>query len=343
MKKLVIIALGGNELAPVTKGKSPSIKDQFRQTLQTTENISEFLLCNPKLGIALTHGNGPQVGTRLLRSYIAEHSKEKEPPSTLNICGADTQGSIGYMIAHSMHSSLKKRGITRQVSSVVTQTLVSKSDKAFRKPTKFIGPGYTKANMMNRKASEVKDKQGKILEFILAEDKKKVIYRKYKENLFRKVVASPNPIDIIEFDAIFSLIEKDIITISVGGGGIPVFEQGYRLLGVDAVIDKDLASALLAKKLVEKGFSVELVILTAVDCVYLNFGKKDIEYSIPKMTVDEAKMHIAEGQFPPGSMLPKIEAAIFAVENGVKRAIITSPNWLNKAYDGSAGTTISLK
>ncbi|MBD3203035.1 hypothetical protein GF327_01965 [Candidatus Woesearchaeota archaeon] len=168
--------------------------------------------------------------------------------------------------------------------------------------------------------------------------KKNLIYRKYKKNVFRRVVASPNPVDIIEFPIILSLLKEKIIPITCGGGGIPVIRKGKELKGVEAVIDKDFTSSLLVKKLINKKYKVDLIILTNVDSVYLNFGKKDKEYSIPKLSLKSAKEYIREGHFQKGSMLPKIKAAIFALENNVNKVLITSPEYFKDTIKGIAGT-----
>jgi carbamate kinase len=264
--------------------------------------------------IAITHGNGPQVGFILLRSELASHVLHTVP---LDSCGAETQGSIGYMIQQSLYNELKKRSINKCIATVVTQVRVKKNDPAFKNPTKPIGPFYEE---------DKAEKCEKVRGWSMVED---------ADRGWRRVVPSPMPIRIIEQDVIKTLIAQGVVVIGVGGGGIPVVEEAGKLKGVEAVIDKDLASALLAV-----GIKADLFLIsTAVEKVALNFGKHN-ERTLDKMTLAEAKKYHKEGHFPPGSMGPKIQAVINYLQNGGKKALITNPNNIERALLGKTGTWI---
>jgi carbamate kinase len=264
--------------------------------------------------VAITHGNGPQVGFILLRSELSSNVLHTVP---LDSCGADTQGAIGYMIQQCLYNEFKQRRIKKSVASVVTQTLVEKNDPAFQNPTKPIGPFYDK-----EKAEKYRKERG----WDVMEDAGRG---------WRRVVPSPIPVKIIEQDVIKSLVNKGIIVIAVGGGGIPVIEQDGRLKGAEAVIDKDYASALLAI-----GIKADLFLIsTAVEKVALNFGKPN-QKSLNKITLAEAKKYLEQGHFPAGSMGPKIEAIISYLEQGGKEALITNPENLERALLGKTGTRI---
>jgi carbamate kinase len=336
MQNITIIAIGGNQIADVKE--KIDLKSQLSQVQKTIDIIAKFINKNPGLFV-ITHGNGPQVGIRLSRSYFASISKQNIFPETLDICGADTQGAIGFMIQNAFFKYFQDR---KNFVSIVTQVLVDEKDNAFKNPTKFIGPGYTIRELKNNLKVNKYIKKGITgePEYHIEEKKNTLIYRRYKNKIFRRVVPSPKPKEIIEFSVILSLIKNSIIPITCGGGGIPVIKKRNELKGFEAVIDKDFTSALLAKKLVDIKYKVDLIILTNVDSVYLNFGKKDKEYSIPKLSLKNAKQYIKEGHFQAGSMLPKIKAAIFALENNVEKVVITSPNYLEDAVKGIAGTRI---
>ncbi|RLF67187.1 MAG: carbamate kinase [Thermoplasmata archaeon] len=265
--------------------------------------------------IVITHGNGPQVGDILLRNEI---SAKMVPSMPLDVCGAESQGMIGYWIQQALQNELRKRGIKKPVATVVTQVLVDPNDPAFQNPTKFIGPTYTE------------------------EEAKKLMEKGYTMKYdigrkgWRRVVPSPDPKEIIEIDAIKSLVESGTIVIAVGGGGIPVIRtEDGDLRGVEAVIDKDLATERLATQLRAE----KMLILTAVEKVYLNFGRSDAK-SIDVMTVSEAEKYYNEGHFPPGSMGPKVLASIRFVKHTGNIAIISSLEKALEAFEGRTGTKI---
>lgn len=311
MRKTAVIAVGGNSL--IKDNDHQTVPDQFEATRITCAHIASMIERGWR--VVVTHGNGPQVGFVLLRSELAGHVLHTLP---LDSCGADTQGFIGYMIQQCLHNEFRLRGIKNQAATVVTQVLVEKDDPAFKKPTKPIGPFYER-----EKAERYKAERG----WTMIEDAGRG---------WRRVVPSPKPIQIIEQDVIKDLVDKGIVTIAVGGGGIPVVEEDGRLKGVEAVIDKDYASALLAT-----GIRADLFLIsTAVEKVALDFGKPK-QRLLDKMTMTEAKKYYDEGHFPPGSMGPKIQAIINFLEKGGKEALITNPNNIEKALAGKTGTHIT--
>jgi carbamate kinase len=311
MEKLVVIAVGGNSL--IKDAEHSSVFDQYRACGETSDHIADIVAEGYR--VVITHGNGPQVGFILLRSELAKEVLHQVP---LDSCGADTQGAIGYQISQTLANELRCRGIEKSVAAIVTQTVVDAEDPGFEDPTKPIGPFYTEAT-----AREHQDSEG----WAMVEDAGRG---------WRRVVASPRPLEIIEEPAIRTLLEKDIIVVAVGGGGIPVIRRhNGSLEGVGAVIDKDWASCLLAKNLGAEKF----ILSTAVDRVSLNFGKPD-QREIDRMTVAEAKGFLEEDHFPAGSMKPKIEAAIDFLEAGGQEVIITQPHLLEAAIQGRAGTHI---
>lgn len=310
-KKLAVIAIGGNSL--IRDALHMSVLDQYRAAGQTSHHIAALVKANYR--VVVTHGNGPQVGFILLRSEIA---KEKLHQVPLESCVADTQGAIGYQIQQTLENELRRLRIWKPVATVVTQCLVRKDDPAFQNPTKPIGPFYSQAE-----ANERAERDG----WDVREDAGRG---------WRRVVPSPEPREIIEEPVIRSLLDDDIIVVAVGGGGIPVVRQkGGSLHGVPAVIDKDAASSLLARKLSADVF----IISTGVDHVCINFGKPD-QRAIHQMTLAEARRYMRQGHFAAGSMQPKIEAAIRYLRAGGKRVIITQPHLLEKAVAGKAGTHI---
>jgi carbamate kinase len=311
MEKLVVIAVGGNSL--IKDAEHSSVFDQYRACGETSDHIADIVAEGYR--VVITHGNGPQVGFILLRSELAKEVLHQVP---LDSCGADTQGAIGYQISQTLANELLRRGIEKSVAAIVTQTVVDANDPGFENPSKPIGPFYSEAT-----AREHQDNEG----WAMVEDAGRG---------WRRVVASPRPLEIVEEPAIRVLLEKDIIVVAVGGGGIPVVrQQDGGLEGVGAVIDKDRASCLLAKNLGAEKF----ILSTAVDRVSLNYGKPD-ERQIDRMTVAEARGYLEEGHFPAGSMKPKIEAAIEFLENGGQEVIITQPHLLADAVHGRAGTHI---
>lgn len=307
MAEKIVIALGGNALQ---SGKSEATAEaQLEVVKKTCEFIADISTSGYEMGIV--HGNGPQVGRILLAS---ETAKDVTPAMPFDVCGAMSEGYIGYHLQQALKHSLKKRGKDFPVLTVVTQMVVDKEDKGFKNPTKPIGPFYTE-----EEAKELENTKG----YSMKEDAGRG---------FRRVVASPIPKEIVEIEAIKQLWPTSIV-ISCGGGGIPVVKhEDGSLEGVAAVIDKDFAAELLA----EEVDADVLMILTEVEKVAVNFNKPD-QSDLDELTIEEANKHIADGQFAPGSMLPKVEAAMKFVQSGNgKRAIITS---LDKAIDAIEGKT----
>lgn len=311
MSKLAVIALGGNSL--IKDKAHQSVQDQYKAAWQSCEHIADLI--EKGYNVVITHGNGPQVGFILLRSEMARNVLHEVP---LDSCGADTQGALGYNFQQALGNIIKKRGIDKKAVTVVTQVIVSKDDPAFKNPTKPIGSFYTAEEAEERK------KDG----WIMTEDAGRG---------YRRVVASPMPVEIVEEDAVKTLINEGFIVICTGGGGIPVVrnEQG-ELEGTAAVIDKDYASALLSARISSNVF----IISTAVEKVCLNYGKPD-QKELDSVTIDELKKYMEEGHFKPGSMLPKIKAAISFIENGGEKAIITDPAHIKDAVEGKTGTHIT--
>jgi carbamate kinase len=310
MAKIAVVAIGGNSL--IKDRNHQTVPDQFKAVRETTFHIVNMI--ENGWNLVITHGNGPQIGFILLRSDLASHVLHTVP---LDSCGADTQGAIGYTIQQCLYNDLKIRGIRKEVVSVVTQVLVDKEDPAFQNPTKPIGPFYNKD-----KAKKYRDEEGwKILED--------------SGRGWRRVVPSPIPRRIIELEAVKYLVKKGFVVIAVGGGGIPVIEENGELRGVEAVIDKDFASALLAL-----GINADLFLIsTPVEKVALNFGKPNQKW-LDKLTVEEAKKYYDEGHFLPGSMGPKMQSIIHFLENGGKVALITNPENIERALLGETGTKI---
>ena len=275
MRKTAVVAIGGNSL--ITDEDHQTVADQFEAARETCAHIASMV--EKGWEVIVTHGNGPQVGFILLRSELASKAVHTVP---LDSCGAETQGDLGYMIQQSLYNEFLSRGIKNPVATVVTQVLVRKNDPAFKNPTKPIGPFYSR-----RKA----EKYRKERKWSVAEDAGRG---------WRRVVPSPMPVRIIEQDAIKTLADQGVVVIAAGGGGIPVIEGKGKLKGVEAVIDKDYASAILAI-----GLEADLFLIsTAVEKVALNFGKPNQEL-LDKMTLPEAKKYYRQGHFPPGQHGPK--------------------------------------
>ncbi len=313
-KKLAVVAIGGNSL--IKDEKRVSVEDQYLAAKETTLHIADMIEAG--WDVAIGHGNGPQVGFILRRSEIAAKTEGMhEVP--LEVCGADSQGAIGYALQQNLQNELHRRKINKSVATVVTQVLVDKDDPAFKKPSKPIG-GFMQQDEAKRREKD----QG----WSVVEDAGRG---------WRRVVASPLPKEIVELSTVKALINAGITTITVGGGGIPVIDAGdgeYK--GVAAVIDKDYASSLLAQQIKANLF----VISTAVEKVAINFGKPDQKW-LDKMTVSEAKKYLAEGtHFAKGSMAPKIQAIIWYLENGGEKALITNPENISRALKGETGTWI---
>lgn len=304
----VVVALGGNAL-----GKSPA------EQLELVKNTASSLIGLISAGneVVISHGNGPQVGQiNLGMSYAAEHGQSAAFP--FPECGAMSQGYIGYHLQQSLQSELRKRSMTKDVATIITQIVVDPADTAFQNPTKPIGAFYTKEEVDS-----------------IAEDKG-YIFKEDAGRGWRQVVPSPTPKRIVELNSIKTLIEANELVIAGGGGGVPVVETEEGLKGVPAVIDKDRSSALLADNV----GADKLIILTAVDYVAINFNKPD-QKNLEDISVEEAKKYIDEGQFAAGSMLPKVQACISFVEGHPEReAIITSLSGLDAALAGQLGTVI---
>jgi len=308
--KTALIAVGGNSL--IRAGERGTIPEQLVNAHATAKNIANMI----KLGwnVVITHGNGPQVGSALLRS---ERASTETYTHTLDMCVATTQSEIGYILQRAMQFELKAAGIDKRVLTIPTMVRVDRHDEAFMKPTKPIGPFYTKQVAMDKK---------KKLGWDVVEDAARG---------YRRVVASPDPKEVMELDIIKQVVNLGIITIALGGGGIPVFNDNGGIEGSEAVIDKDRSSALLAK-----GLDVDLfVISTDTDRVYLDF-KSTNKRGIDKGTADQMEQWAKEGHFAPGSMGPKIESVIRFLRDGGKKSIITSYEYLIDALEGKAGTLI---
>ena len=311
MSRTALIAIGGNSL--IHAGERGTIDEQLANAHATARNIVQMVARGWRL--VITHGNGPQVGAALLRSERAAGEVYTHP---LDICVATTQSEIGYIIQRAMEYELRQIGLFTPVMTVLTQVRVDENDPAFTHPTKPIGPFYSKA--------EAEEKQ-RTLGWNIVEDSARG---------YRRVVPSPEPVEVFEQDIIRKILDLNMIVIAVGGGGIPVIEKDhYRVLGSEAVIDKDRASALLAS-----GLAVDLfIICTDVKQVYLDY-RKPAQRAVEKITVKEMETHVAEKQFAAGSMGPKVESAIRFLKKGGKEAIITSFECLIDAVDGKTGTHI---
>jgi len=308
---LVLIAIGGNSLT--RENQIGTIAEQFSNTRETSRYLVEIVKAGWDL--VLTHGNGPQVGAKLRRVELAADQVYELP---LGILDADTQGGIGYMIQQVLGNQLKLQGLNKTIVSLVTQVEVHPDDPDLIHPSKPIGEFYDEETAKERVASHG---------WVMKEDAGRG---------WRRLVPSPHPIRIIELEAIKQCIQAGIIPIAVGGGGIPVVEKGTILDGVNGVIDKDLASSLLAKELNTDVF----VISTGVDNVSIGFNTPN-QRLLHHITTSELKSHYENREFPPGSMGPKVEAVLDYLEHGGKRAIITSPKNLAAALDGNAGTQIT--
>jgi carbamate kinase len=306
----VLVAVGGNSL--IRAGQRGSIDEQVENARVTAAHIADIAALG--YGLVITHGNGPQVGSQLLRSEAGSSQTYAQP---LDVCVAATQGELGYILQNTLRSELRKRGIEIPIAAIVTQVKVDRLDPAFQDPRKPVGPFYHKED-----AERKRDELG----WHITEDAARG---------YRRVVPSPRPVAIVEIDAIRRCVENNIIVIAVGGGGIPVVAEDGRITGVEAVIDKDMSSALLANEL---GLRL-MIISTDVDRVYINYRKPD-EKALRDVTVDEVKKHLDEGQFPPGSMRPKIESAVEFIKGGGSEVIITSPLHIVEAVTGSFGTHI---
>lgn len=308
----IVVALGGNALS--LDGKATATAQQ-QVANQTAGLLARLVQAGHEL--AVVHGNGPQIGNIILHEEAI--NTEKTPTMPVDTCGAMSQGQIGYWLQNAFFNNFQALGINKPVAAMVTQVLVDPNDPAFSNPTKPIGPFYSE-----EEAKKLSAERG----FTVKEDAGRG---------WRKVVPSPAPIDIVEADLVKMALDNQAILIAAGGGGIPVYYKDDKLVGLEAVIDKDFAAAKLAE-IIDADI---LLILTAVDTIKINYGQPD-EQSISQMTLDQARQYITEGQFAPGSMLPKVEASIkFVSTGGGRQAIITTPEGALDAINGLTGTKIT--
>jgi carbamate kinase len=313
-RKIAVVAIGGNSL--IKDKQHQTVEDQYIAAKETGQHIAEMIEAG--WDVVIGHGNGPQVGFILRRSEIA-HKVEGMHELPLDVCGADSQGAIGYSLQQNLQNELQQRGMTKPVSTVITQVLVDKNDPAFKSPSKPIGSFMEQAEAQNRAED---------LGWNVVEDAGRG---------WRRVVASPLPVEVVEFASIKALVDAGAVVIAVGGGGIPVIDLGNRQFqGTAAVIDKDFASSLLAQLL-----NADLLLIsTAVEKVALNFGKPNQEW-IDHMSLAEVKQYISEGtHFAKGSMEPKMKAIVWFLESGGKQAIVTDPENIGRALKGETGTLI---
>ena len=309
--KRIVVALGGNAILtddPTAEAQKKAVNDTAKKLMTLVKAGNELVV---------SHGNGPQVGNLLLQNHAAE--SEENPAFPLDSLGAMTQGSIGYWLVNALQNALEEEGIEKEVVAIITQSVVNEDDSAFKNPSKPIGPFLTEKEAVRQ------TKEG-------------YVYKEDAGRGYRRVVASPKPVSIKESKVIKQLVDLGVLTVSSGGGGIPVVEKNGRLMGIEAVIDKDYASAKLAELVDADVF----LILTGVDNVYINFNQPD-QKKLENVTVNEMKQYIKEGQFAPGSMLPKVEAAISFLEKAPKgrKTIITSLENLDAVINDTSGTVIT--
>ena len=312
-RRVAVVAIGGNSL--IVDKEHQTVEDQYRAAGETAYHIAHLIKAGWE--VAIGHGNGPQVGFILRRSELARHELHEVP---LDVCGADTQGAIGYALQQNLYNHFLDMGIDKPVATIVTQVEVDRNDPAFQNPTKPIGSFMDEAEALRRQANE---------DWRVVEDAGRG---------WRRVVPSPLPTRVVELDAVSKLIDDGVVVITVGGGGIPVVadDQGH-FRGVAAVIDKDYASGLLATSI-----NAELLLIsTSVEKVALNFGTPEQEW-VDHMTLSEARAYLEEGvHFKKGSMAPKIQASIWFLEKGGKEVIITNPENIERALVGETGTRIT--
>ena len=310
-RKVAVVAVGGNSL--IKDKAHRTIPDQYAASAETMRHIAAMIEAG--WDVVVTHGNGPQVGFILRRAELALHELHPVP---LDYCGADTQGAIGYMFQRALHNEFRSRGMQKKAATVVTQVLVDRNDPAFEKPSKPIGSFMDQVTAQDRADSEG---------WAVVEDAGRG---------WRRVVPSPLPVRILEQDAIKALLREGFVVVGIGGGGIPVVEdENGNLVGVEAVIDKDFASSLLAV-----GINADLLLIsTSVEKVALNFNKPD-QVWLDQMTLDEARRYLDEGHFIKGSMEPKIRAVVSFLEMGGTEALITTPENIQRALKHETGTRI---
>jgi len=312
LSKKIVVALGGNAIKrPEDKGM---IEEQLDAVSRTCDELVKMI--NDGHKVVITHGNGPQVGALLIQN---EEARAKVPQMPLDVCGAESQAFIGYMIQQTLRNKLEEIGIRKDVATVITQVKVDPDDPAFEKPTKPVGPFYTE-----RQAEKLRREKGYVI-------------RRIEEGRYRRVVPSPEPKSIVELGAIQKLVDAGVVVIASGGGGVPVVEsEDRRLQGVEAVIDKDLASEILAQEIKAN----IMLFLTNVRGVAVNYGKPAQKF-LDRMTLDEARSYLAKGEFPAGTMGPKIRAAIRFLESGEEKAVVSSLGEAFEALNETAGTTIT--
>lgn len=308
--KTMLIAVGGNSL--IRAGEKGTVVEQLANARRTAAAI--IGLIRDGYHLVITHGNGPQVGAQLLRS---ERAADQVPGQTLDVCGAASQGEIGYLLSQSLQDELAAAGLHVQVVSVVTQSVVSANDPAMKHPTKPIGPFYSRAQAEERQRQ---------LGWDIVEDAARG---------YRRVVPSPEPVEIVELEVIRSLMSQGVLVVGCGGGGIPVVREDGNLHGVEAVIDKDRASALLASQLGVDIFAIS----TDTDYVYLDY-KKPAQRPLLRVTAAELEEHYRAGHFPPGNMGPKVESALQFLRAGGREVVITSNGHLCAAIAGHGGTHV---
>lgn len=311
MQETLVIAIGGNAI--LKEGQRGTAEEQYANVKACCGPIVDLYAQGYR--IVLVHGNGPQVGNILLQ---AEAAADTVAPQPIDLCGAQTQGQIGYMIQRAVHNMFLEKGINGKITSVVTQVVVDPADPAFQDPTKPIGPFYTKERAE-----------------ALQKEHPEAVFKEDAGRGWRRVVASPKPIRIIEKGSANALLQQGHIVVTGGGGGIPIAVDENRYTGVEAVVDKDLVSAIIARDV----DAAKLVILTGVDQVFVDFGQPT-QRPIDRMSAEQARAYMAEGQFPPGSMKPKIEAALGYLEQGGREVLITSIDKLAQALEGKSGTVI---
>jgi len=311
MRETLVIALGGNAIT--RPGERGTIPQQFAHTAETLEPLVPLFHSDRR--IVITHGNGPQIGNILIRS---EEGERRVPPLPLDTCVSDSQGGMGYMIQRVADEMFRREGIRRECATVITQVVVDRNDPDFEHPSKPVGSFHS--------AEELEK---------LRVEKPHWRMKEIEPGRWRRVVPSPRPLDILEKDSIAAMLEAGVIVVACGGGGIAVAWDGPKLVGVEGVIDKDLASCLLAKQVRAN----RLIIVTSVDQVAIAYHKPEQQW-LSNITIEDARRYLEAGEFPPGSMGPKIEAAIDFIENGGEECIITSTEKVAEAVEGKAGTHI---
>jgi carbamate kinase len=311
MRETLVIALGGNAIT--RPGERGTIPQQFAHTAETLEHLVPLFRSDRR--IVITHGNGPQIGNILIRS---EEGERRVPPLPLDTCVSDSQGGMGYMIQRVADQIFRREDIRRECATVITQVVVDRNDPDFDHPSKPVGSFHTAEELEKLKVEKPHWRMKEI-----------------EPGRWRRVVPSPRPLDILEKDSIAAMLEAGVVVIACGGGGIPVAWDGERLVGVEGVIDKDMASCLLAKQI----RAHRLIIVTSVDKVAIAYHKPEQQW-LANMTLDSAQHYLQAGEFPAGSMGPKIESAIDFIKNGGEECIITSTEKVAEAVEGHDGTHI---